>query len=743
MTYVHPQQQQYVARNGGQTQNVIIASQAQDGSRTLQTVPAQIHTIQHTVSPQNASFHLTKSSLKNVKPLNPSTQQQQQQLPQQNPPQNRKLEFVHPQNNGTQNAIQNQNNSDAQNSQSTPQKIESPKVRTKSKTTPNKAKPKIIKSSPQTQQITNLVGQPTATIQQIALPVNAQIRAPNPNIKGQEKEKSASTLQVHSVASFVQNQAPSTPAGQQPPQNAQLIQENSQKVQPSQNVQQQVSTDAVVQTVQKNVQITQQIVQKSDLQQQDPQQVAAPPQAPTNQLNQTIPVQQNKTQVSTTTSSQTTVQTASQVVTTAKIPAAPSVVKARAVVAQPKSSPAADAISPIPNDPYSGALSKLNLDLTGGDPKDSYRVLKKHFKFLVYENECYQGQLRDSHQRLLKLERDNNYLMDRLLKYETLSDSDGDESDSSIKTIEDKVLTQKTTKKRPAAKKDSSAPPRKRANVTNKPNLSNNATTTAPLPKVNAPTSKASISTVPPKTVAKPIVIKDSPGSSKPSTSSASSSAAIPQNNSNTSIQSTSTSTLSVFQANMPLPSIYKPFPPSNTSTVSTPSTPTTDTSFVAPKTNGPVVAKKPVLSVPKPAPPKAKVIIADLPKIDNRSKPQSSPTTSAASSSNTSSEIPESKVFTVVSRAPIPLRNPTPQSNATVTYSTLKPNAMIPRPVGQMPSQNRMLLTRPKIQIIQPPPMNPSTTTPQYNVQQNTKLRPQLKDNSIVKKESPSKPNS
>uniref|UniRef100_A0A914Y354 Uncharacterized protein n=1 Tax=Panagrolaimus superbus TaxID=310955 RepID=A0A914Y354_9BILA len=66
MTYVHPQQQQYVARNGGQTQNVIIASQAQDGSRTLQTVPAQIHTIQHTVSPQNASFHLTKSSLKNV-----------------------------------------------------------------------------------------------------------------------------------------------------------------------------------------------------------------------------------------------------------------------------------------------------------------------------------------------------------------------------------------------------------------------------------------------------------------------------------------------------------------------------------------------------------------------------------------------------------------------------------------------------------------------------------------------------
>lgn len=66
MTYVQ-NNQHFVARNSGQTQNLIISSQAQDGSRTLQAVPAQIHTIQHTVSPQNASFHLTKSSLKNVK----------------------------------------------------------------------------------------------------------------------------------------------------------------------------------------------------------------------------------------------------------------------------------------------------------------------------------------------------------------------------------------------------------------------------------------------------------------------------------------------------------------------------------------------------------------------------------------------------------------------------------------------------------------------------------------------------
>jgi hypothetical protein len=759
MTYVHPQQQQFVARNGGQTQNVIIASQAQDGSRTLQAVPAQIHTIQHTVSPQNASFHLTQSSLKNVKPLNPSTQPSQQQQQQQQSAQNRKPEFVHPQNNGTQNATsnqpQNQSNSDGQQSQAAPQTTESPKIRSKAKTTPNKPKPKVLKTSPSTQQITNHVGQPTATIQQIALPVNAQIRPPlNSNIKGKEKGPPAP---VRTVTSFVQIQQPSSQPLQQQTQNSQ--QPNQEKPQQLTIAQtQQIPANTVVQSVQKTVQITQQMVQKSELQQPQPQQIS---QEPSNQ--QTIIVQQNQTQVSTT---KTTVQAASQIITTAKIPAVPTIVKARTTLAQPKSTTAdADAVSPIPNDPSSGALSKLNLDLTGGDPKDSYRVLKKHFKFLVYENECYQGQLRDSHQRLLKLERDNNYLMDRLLKYETLSDSDGDESDSSIKTIEDKVLTQKTTKKRPPAKKDSSAPPRKKANIASKSSVANNNNPT-PLPKISPPTtSKAPVSAAS-KPVAKPNVVKDSPGSSKPSTSSSSAAvAAIPsQSTNNTSIQSTSSSTLSVFQANMPLPSIYKPFPPSNTSTISTPSTPTTtttDTSFVTPalpKTNGPVVAataaaaKKPVLATPKPALPKAKVMIADLPIKDNRAKlPHNSPTTSVTSSSGTGTDIPESKIFTVVPRAPFPSRNPNPQSNATVTYSTLKPNAMIPRPIGQMPSKiGHPSRPSPKIQIIQPSSSSlnqqqQQQSSQQYNIQQqNSKLRPQsLKDNSIIKKESPTKPNS
>lgn len=59
-----PQQQQFLTNNGGQS--VLITSQNQDGSRTLQALPAQIHTIQHTVSPQNQAFQLTKTGVKPV-----------------------------------------------------------------------------------------------------------------------------------------------------------------------------------------------------------------------------------------------------------------------------------------------------------------------------------------------------------------------------------------------------------------------------------------------------------------------------------------------------------------------------------------------------------------------------------------------------------------------------------------------------------------------------------------------------
>ncbi|CAG9535195.1 unnamed protein product [Cercopithifilaria johnstoni] len=80
--------------------------------------------------------------------------------------------------------------------------------------------------------------------------------------------------------------------------------------------------------------------------------------------------------------------------------------------------------------------------------KEEYRELKHRFKFLVYENECYQEELRNLQRKLLKLSRDKNFLLDRLLLYEKLSDS-SDESDSSVKTVEEKAPPKK--KSRPPA----------------------------------------------------------------------------------------------------------------------------------------------------------------------------------------------------------------------------------------------------------------------------------------------------
>uniref|UniRef100_A0A0N5AJY2 BZIP domain-containing protein n=1 Tax=Syphacia muris TaxID=451379 RepID=A0A0N5AJY2_9BILA len=75
--------------------------------------------------------------------------------------------------------------------------------------------------------------------------------------------------------------------------------------------------------------------------------------------------------------------------------------------------------------------------------KEKYRQLKSRFKYLVYENECYQEELRNLQRKLLKLSRDKNFLLDRLQPYEMLSNS-SDESDSnSVKTVDERPKVQK------------------------------------------------------------------------------------------------------------------------------------------------------------------------------------------------------------------------------------------------------------------------------------------------------------
>uniref|UniRef100_A0A8C5HDS8 INO80 complex subunit E-like n=1 Tax=Gouania willdenowi TaxID=441366 RepID=A0A8C5HDS8_GOUWI len=60
------------------------------------------------------------------------------------------------------------------------------------------------------------------------------------------------------------------------------------------------------------------------------------------------------------------------------------------------------------------------------DYKRKYKNLKRKLKFLVYEQECFQEELRRAQRKLLKVSRDKSFLLDRLLQYERVDeDSSG------------------------------------------------------------------------------------------------------------------------------------------------------------------------------------------------------------------------------------------------------------------------------------------------------------------------------
>ncbi|CAJ0598323.1 unnamed protein product [Cylicocyclus nassatus] len=102
----------------------------------------------------------------------------------------------------------------------------------------------------------------------------------------------------------------------------------------------------------------------------------------------------------------------------------------------------------------SGALATLydaEKSATTLTNKDAYRILKRRFKYLVYENECYQEELRNLQRKLLKLSRDKNFLLDRLGQFEKFSDSSDEDSDASHKTCDEKPKTKKRI--RPAQRK--------------------------------------------------------------------------------------------------------------------------------------------------------------------------------------------------------------------------------------------------------------------------------------------------
>ncbi|XP_041081863.1 INO80 complex subunit E [Polyodon spathula] len=60
------------------------------------------------------------------------------------------------------------------------------------------------------------------------------------------------------------------------------------------------------------------------------------------------------------------------------------------------------------------------------DYKKKYKNLKRKLKFLVYEQECFQEELRRAQRKLLKVSRDKSFLLDRLLQYEHVDDDSSD-----------------------------------------------------------------------------------------------------------------------------------------------------------------------------------------------------------------------------------------------------------------------------------------------------------------------------
>ncbi|CAJ0964202.1 unnamed protein product [Ranitomeya imitator] len=86
----------------------------------------------------------------------------------------------------------------------------------------------------------------------------------------------------------------------------------------------------------------------------------------------------------------------------------------------------------------------------GGEAEDykrRYKNLKRKLKFLIYEQECFQEELRRAQRKLLRVSRDKSFLLDRIIQYENVDD------DSSV------VTTLNLRRKRSPSAGPSSPPP--------------------------------------------------------------------------------------------------------------------------------------------------------------------------------------------------------------------------------------------------------------------------------------------
>ncbi|XP_073403517.1 INO80 complex subunit E isoform X2 [Dendrobates tinctorius] len=73
------------------------------------------------------------------------------------------------------------------------------------------------------------------------------------------------------------------------------------------------------------------------------------------------------------------------------------------------------------------------------DYKRRYKNLKRKLKFLIYEQECFQEELRRAQRKLLRVSRDKSFLLDRIIQYENVDD---DSSDSDLTASSDNSDTE-------------------------------------------------------------------------------------------------------------------------------------------------------------------------------------------------------------------------------------------------------------------------------------------------------------
>ncbi|KAM4698100.1 INO80 complex subunit E isoform 1-T1 [Rhinophrynus dorsalis] len=91
------------------------------------------------------------------------------------------------------------------------------------------------------------------------------------------------------------------------------------------------------------------------------------------------------------------------------------------------------------------------------DYKRKYKNLKRKLQFLIYEQECFQEELRRAQRKLLKVSRDKSFLLDRILQYENVDD---DSSDSDVTASSENSDTEGGRgPSTPTAKRKRSPPP--------------------------------------------------------------------------------------------------------------------------------------------------------------------------------------------------------------------------------------------------------------------------------------------